>query len=127
MSKYCSRCGTGLFDGQFICPICSDNKRRWQEEQERKAQSSRSENKSKSCFVATVAFGDPNCVELDVLREFRDKKLAKNIFGRFFIRWYYNNGERLANWIESRPIVKKSVREILTKLVRKLNKINSNI
>lgn len=24
MAKHCPKCGTGLFDGQFICPVCSN-------------------------------------------------------------------------------------------------------
>lgn len=108
MAKYCGKCGMGLWDGQFSCPNCADRR------------AAASKNKSGSCFVATVAFGDPDCMELNILREFRDKKLARNIVGRLFIRWYYKNGEQLATWIDSRPIIKKSVREILIKFVNKL-------
>jgi predicted RNA-binding Zn-ribbon protein involved in translation (DUF1610 family) len=120
MAKYCSRCGTGLFDGQFICPVCADRKMYEESERRRKAYSKNSQSKSKNCFVATVAFGDPNCIELNILREFRDKKLANNIVGSLFIKWYYKNGEQLATWIDSRPIIKKSVRKILIKFVNKL-------
>jgi len=120
MSKYCSRCGTGLFDGQFICPVCADRKAWAESERRSKKLSKNSKSGSKNCFVATVAFGDPDCIELNILREFRDKKLAKNIAGNLFIRWYYKNGEQLATWIDSRPIIKKSVRKILIKFVNKL-------
>jgi hypothetical protein len=120
MSKYCGKCGTGLFDGQFICPVCADRKARAESERRSKKPSKNNQSGTKNCFVATVAFGDPDCIELNVLRKFRDKKLAGNIVGRLFIRWYYKNGEQLATWIDSRPIIKKSVREILIKFVNKL-------
>ena len=103
-----------LFEGQFQCPACSkpgpaidhsDPAKRIQQ---------------KVCFVATVAFGDSDCIELNALREFRDKKLAQNIFGKIFIKWYYANGERLANWIDTHPFLKRSVKSILGTFVRKL-------
>ena len=118
MANFCSSCGMSLFDGQFACPNCAQ--RRAQGESEKKRQEMSKNSKSGSCFVATVAFGDPDCKELNILREFRDKKLARNIVGRAFIRWYYKNGEQLATWVDSRPIVKKSVRKILIRFVNKL-------
>jgi hypothetical protein len=107
-----------LFDGQFQCPACAD-RRAWAESEKRRNELSKN-SKSGSCFVATVAFGDPDCLELNILREFRDKKLARNVVGRLFITWYYKNGEQLATWIDRRPHIKKFVREILIKFVNKL-------
>lgn len=120
MANYCGRCGTSLFDGQFQCPVCADRKRWAESERTRKQISKNSQSKSKTCFVATVAFGDPDCIELNILREFRDKKLARRTAGRLFIRWYYKNGERLATWIDTRPLIKKSVRKILLIFVNQL-------
>src|SRR5262245_5071254 len=103
----CTKCGSHLFEGQS-CPSCYARKR--------EAYSSGHSNKQ-SCFIATVAFGDPDCFELEVLRNFRDTRLSKSKPGRLFIAWYYRNGEQLASWIELRPNVKRLVKTVLASVV----------
>lgn len=46
-------------------------------------------NNSGGCYVATCVYGSYDCPEVWTLRRFRDNILAKNIFGRAFIKSYY--------------------------------------
>jgi hypothetical protein len=69
------------------------------------------------CFVATVAFG-PDAPELDVLRGFRDRVLAKSQPGRAFIGWYYREGPALARFVSRRPVLKAATRVGLRQLTR---------
>lgn len=62
--------------------------------------------RSSGCFVATAVFGSEEVKEVIALRHFRDSFLAQFSIGRFFIRWYYMNGPRLAALIEGRPLIK---------------------
>lgn len=39
--------------------------------------------------IATMAYGDCNHPQVMQLRKFRDEKLAKNVFGKIFIKFYY--------------------------------------
>ena len=41
---------------------------------------------SGGCYIATCAYGSYDCPEVWTLRRFRDNTLAKNIFGRAFIK-----------------------------------------
>lgn len=41
------------------------------------------------CYIATAVYGSYDCPEVWTLRRFRDNKLAKNRYGRIFIRFYY--------------------------------------
>jgi hypothetical protein len=41
------------------------------------------------CFIATAAYGTPDAEQIDVLREFRDAVLLKNMSGSLFVALYY--------------------------------------
>ncbi len=41
------------------------------------------------CFIATTAYGTLLNENLDTLRNFRDTKLNTNIFGKTFVKFYY--------------------------------------
>lgn len=45
--------------------------------------------KDEGCFIATACYGGYDTEEVLVFRNFRDKTLKKNLFGRYFIRLYY--------------------------------------
>jgi len=79
-------------------------------------------NGGSSCFVATVAFGDPDCWELHTLRNFRDSSLSKYKMGQAFIRWYYLNGEGLAKWVDKKPRIKRTTKLFLIMFVKYLKK-----
>ena len=50
------------------------------------------------CYIATAVYGSYDCPEVWTLRRFRDEVLAKNCFGRAFIRFYY----ALSPWLVRR-------------------------
>jgi hypothetical protein len=65
------------------------------------------------CFVATVAFGDPDCEELSVLRCFRDRWLLTCLPGRLFVDFYYRLGPSAARYVEKHPLIRRAVRGAL--------------
>lgn len=75
-----------------------------------------------ACFVATVAFGE-DAPELDTLRAFRDRVLARVAPGRAFIRWYYREGPALARFVSRRPLLKRVTRGALRVVTRRLERV----
>lgn len=71
----------------------------------------------KSCFIATATFGSSLHPYLDILRNFRDKKLLAHQWGQKFVKWYYQNGPIGAKWIEQHNYVKPIVRVLLLPLI----------
>ncbi len=65
------------------------------------------------CFVATAAFGSPMNNHVQNLRNFRDRFLLKNYFGKRFVRFYYLNSTSWARYIEDHPALKPVVRAAL--------------
>ena len=53
-----------------------------------------------TCFVATVAYGDPNHLDVVFLRSFRDQILSRSKIGRTFIALYWEYGPKLAAFVE---------------------------
>ena len=69
------------------------------------------------CFIATAAFGSPMAGQVEILRQFRNRYLLTNDFGRKFVAWYYRNGPVAANFIKDKPLVKAAVRTALYPLI----------
>lgn len=69
------------------------------------------------CFIATAAFGSPLAEQVEILRQFRDKYLLTNSFGKKFVAWYYRNGPFAANWIKNKPPAKVAVQVALYPLI----------
>ena len=61
------------------------------------------------CFVATACFGE-GAPETAALRNWRDCYLIDKAWGRKFIVWYYNNGERFAEITSRSPALKSMAR-----------------
>lgn len=76
--------------------------------------------KQRNCFVATVAFGDPDCEELNLLRAFRDEKLMPRRWGRSFVKLYYRVGPGIARYVESKPKLKARVKQALAAVCTRL-------
>lgn len=74
------------------------------------------------CFVATVAFKE-GAPELETLRTFRDRVLARSGPGRSFIAWYYRVGPALAGVVVRRPFLRRATRLVLRSLSRQLEKL----
>jgi len=72
-----------------------------------------------TCFVASVAYGDPNHPDVMFLRWYRDTVLTHNIAGRSFIGWYWKRGPKLAQIIKEVSLL-QSISRLLVGLVVKL-------
>jgi hypothetical protein len=62
------------------------------------------------CFVATALVDVTHPSTVEILRDFRDHRLAKSRAGVSFSRWYYRTGPALADWTDTQPA---RIREIL--------------
>jgi len=76
---------------------------------------------SSGCFIATVAFGDPNCSELITLRNFRDEVLIKKPIGKYIITIYYKLGPHIASLISRSKNAKLIIRRILYHIINMLS------
>jgi hypothetical protein len=53
----------------------------------------------KHCFIATATYGSQMAPEVQAFREFRNKYLLTNSFGKSLVRAYYKFGPEAAEWI----------------------------
>jgi hypothetical protein len=73
---------------------------------------------SSKCFIATAAYGSHLEPEVEVLRTFRDEKLAKTAAGRGFISLYYSLSPPVAEVIAHNERAREATRVILEPLVK---------
>lgn len=71
--------------------------------------SSNSSNNSSGCFIATATAGDYDHPSVLQLRYIRDNFLNNYALGRFFIQFYYKNSPPIADYIRTRPRIKKNI------------------
>jgi hypothetical protein len=64
------------------------------------------------CFIATACYGRGSD-EVKIFRNFRDRTLMKNSFGRSFVKAYYATSPPIAHFISDKPFLKKIVRASL--------------
>ncbi|MBI4649194.1 MAG: hypothetical protein HY738_22020 [Bacteroidia bacterium] len=64
----------------------------------------------KRCFIASAVYGTDNCVELDILRNFRDEHLMNKKTGKILVELYYRISPPVANWLAANTFLKKLVR-----------------
>lgn len=62
------------------------------------------------CFIATAAFGSSLESHVKILKDFRDKYLLTNGWGRGFVEFYYRNSPQVANLITQHKILKLIMR-----------------
>jgi hypothetical protein len=67
----------------------------------------------KSCFISTAAFGSDMAPEVQTFREFRNKFLLTNAFGKWFVRKYYAYSPPMADMIARSEVLKTITRVIL--------------
>ncbi len=79
---------------------------------------SNSGNSNSGCYVATMVYGSYEAPEVWVLRNFRDRFLARFYFGRKFISWYYKNSPAFVEQYKNAAGVNRSIRVVLNILVR---------
>ncbi len=69
------------------------------------------------CFIATAAYGSYMSDEVMVLREFRDKYLLTNDYGKAFVKAYYKYSPPIADVIKENEFMKTVTRVFLTPVV----------
>ena len=72
---------------------------------------------NEGCFIATAAFGYYSAIQVQVLRDFRDRYLLTNAPGRAFVQSYYRYGPRFARLMNAHPASKPVVRVLLYPLI----------
>jgi hypothetical protein len=77
---------------------------------------------SSGCYIATMAYGDYEHPQVLELRKFRDNILNKNLFGRWFIKIYYNYSPLLVEKLQDKPKVNNLIRHILNFLIKSIKK-----
>ena len=71
----------------------------------------------KKCFIATAAFGSDMAPEVQSFREFRNKFLLTNTWGKSFVQFYYEHSPKYAKIIAHNDILKASARVVLWPLL----------
>jgi hypothetical protein len=72
---------------------------------------------SSACFIATAAYGSMLHPAVAVLRDFRDRYLNTNSFGRRLVGWYYKNSPPLADKIAASDGLRLLTRLILVPVI----------
>lgn len=75
------------------------------------------------CFVATVAYGDPNHSDVVFLRTYRDDVLQKYQVGRVFIRWYCKYGPTLGAIVGQSLLLRNTSKYVITRIVYGLRRV----
>lgn len=78
------------------------------------------DSSNNACYIATAVYGSYDCSNVWVLRRFRDYKLAKNTFGRIFIKMYYMISPKLLKLFGNKTWFISFWRKRLDNLVFKL-------
>ena len=74
------------------------------------------------CYIATMAYGDPDHTDVRALRAFRDRHLLPNRAGAMFVRWYYKYSPGWVSFCRDMPAVHRALRKTLQYVVRRLPK-----
>jgi len=74
-------------------------------------------SKDGRCFIASEVYG-PLAPETEILRNFRDTSLSRNIFGRVFIAIYYDVSPVIVSIIKNMHLLRAPMKLILDALVR---------
>ncbi|MCC8191552.1 MAG: DUF2726 domain-containing protein [Ruminococcus sp.] len=76
--------------------------------------------RKQGCYIATSIYGSYDCPSVWVLRRFRDFRLAKSIFGRLFIDFYYRISPTMVKWFGNTRLFKMIFKNILDRIVSTL-------
>lgn len=74
-----------------------------------------------TCFVASVAYDDPNHPDVMFLRGFRDNVLSKSVQGKAFIAWYWRKGPKLAKVVGKSIVLRNGARLMISGIVKLLS------
>lgn len=78
-----------------------------------------------SCYIATMAYGDYNHPQVIILRDYRDRKLMPNFFGRLFVKFYYLISPYLVNLLKDFKSINRIIRIILNLWIKRIKKMIS--
>lgn len=78
-------------------------------------------NPSSSCYIATIVYMDYNSHEVSFLREYRDRKLSRSLFGKIFIKLYYFSSPILKPVVKHSIIIQKMIKYLLDKFIKTTN------
>jgi ankyrin repeat protein len=77
------------------------------------------------CFIATACYGDINCPQVNVLRQYRDEEMLHKVLGRILVSIYYAVSPPIAEWLKSKPRLASALRKkVLDKIVKRIDKGN---
>jgi|ETNmetMinimDraft_11_1059920.scaffolds.fasta_scaffold93608_2 hypothetical protein len=107
----CPYCGKEVKEGERYCHHCENDISKIADEKE-----------NPKCFIATAAYGTRFAEEINILRDFRDKKLRNSFIGNVFINFYYKTSPPIANIISKNEFLKKVVRTVLKPIIRIIKK-----
>ncbi len=77
---------------------------------------------SKSCYIATMAYGDYEHPQVMVLRKFRDDILLNSFIGRLFVKLYYIISPKIVLVLTNQNTTNSFIRKILDKLIENIIK-----
>lgn len=89
-------------------------------ESDRKENETKKNNDNGACYIATAVYGDYNCPEVKVLRNFRDNYLLKYKVGKAFVNYYYKYSPNLVRKLKKYNTINRLVKRILSKVIRLL-------
>ena len=69
------------------------------------------------CFIVASAHGSYLAPHVVTLRNFRDRHLFTNPFGKWFVAFYYRHSPAIADYIRERPTLRVIVRSVLALVV----------
>jgi len=69
------------------------------------------------CFIATAAYGTPMAEDVQSLCDYRDRHLLKTAMGRKLLELYHRASPPMADYIRTRPLLRKIVRAMLKPVV----------
>lgn len=74
-----------------------------------------------ACYVATAVYGSYDCPQVWTLRRYRDNSLAKSVYGRAFIKMYYQTSPFFVRVFGDSKWFNRLGRNVLDRIVKKLN------
>lgn len=75
-------------------------------------------SKNGGCYIATMAYGDYDHPQVLILRKFRDEKLSKSSFGRWFIKTYYHYSPKLVEQLKDSKLINSTIRSLLNLIIK---------
>lgn len=66
-----------------------------------------------NCFIATATYGSPFADQVQTFRDFRDRYLKTSVWGRKFIKQYYEHSPKAAQWISRSRVLRWLSRGLL--------------